>query len=37
EGERWRCTGVYGYPDSQSKHRTCELIEQLAAGSDIDK
>lgn len=35
--EKWRCTGVYGYSDTQSKHKTCELIEQLAGTGNTDK
>jgi len=35
--EKWRCTGVYGYSDTQSKHKTCELIEQLAGMGNTDK
>jgi len=27
--EKWRLTGVYGFPESRMKHKTCELIYQL--------
>jgi hypothetical protein len=29
EDEKWRLTGVYGFPESQMKHKTWELIDQL--------
>jgi hypothetical protein len=35
--EKWRLTGVYGFPKSQMKHKTCELIDQLSLAASIDK
>jgi exonuclease III len=35
--EKWRLTGVYGFPESQMKHKTCELIDQLSLVESTDK
>ncbi|XP_050212910.1 uncharacterized protein LOC126664524 [Mercurialis annua] len=29
---RWRGVGVYGWPESQNKHRTCELVKSFSGG-----
>lgn len=29
-GKVWRCTGVYGHPETNQKHHTWKLLERLA-------
>ncbi|KAJ8439338.1 LOW QUALITY PROTEIN: hypothetical protein Cgig2_022475 [Carnegiea gigantea] len=33
--QEWRFTGLYGYPDSQHKTKTCDLISDLHGRSDL--
>lgn len=33
----WRCTGIYGFPETNAKAKTCELINQLADKDPNDK
>lgn len=35
--EKWRCSGIYGYPESHDKHKTCELIDHLATTNNTSK
>lgn len=35
--ENWRLTGIYGFPESQMKYKTCELTNQLALMESTDK
>ena len=34
-GSYWRCTGVYGHPESDQKRHTWELLRRLAALSSL--
>lgn len=34
---KWRLSGEYGFPESQMKDKTCELIEQLSLVESLDK
>lgn len=34
--QKWQCTGIYGFHESHSKAKTCDLINHLA-GADHDK
>lgn len=33
-GCEWRLTGVYGWPDSNLKHKSWEMIDKLGYGND---
>jgi endonuclease/exonuclease/phosphatase family metal-dependent hydrolase len=35
--EKWRLTGVYGFLESQMKHKICELIDHLSLVESTDK
>lgn len=34
-GEKWRLTGMYGYPEEENKHKTWELMEELKGVNDL--
>jgi ribonuclease HI len=33
----WRCTGLYGFPETANKHKTCDLINHLANSYSINR
>jgi hypothetical protein len=35
--DKWRATGIYGYPQHHNKHLTCRLINDLSETNIHDK
>jgi hypothetical protein len=37
DSNNWRATGIYGFPNQNNKHLTCDLISRLSQTNDNDQ